>query len=511
MVRTTMTIAMALLLGIPAAVLADQDLAAEVEALKATVRAQGQEIQQLRAASGETWLNERRAEEVKTLIRDVLSDADMRASLLQEGMTAGYDGEHFFIGDPSGNFLMTVSGLIQVRYIYTWRNGNRSPGDIDSPYDDTQVRAFDHGETGFELPRAKIQFAGHVYSPRIAYALRLAVDPDTNDVWADKITVGYELIADTLWISGGEDKAPFLREELTEPHNLLAVDRSIVNETFTAGRVQGVWATWHPNDMVHISAAISDGFRSAERKVPVKDPTHGPPNDLAFPSKRFDQDDSDFAITARADVRLAGGWNQMDDFTAWSGDPMAVFVGAAVHWEVRETGDDIWGMNNLYGHTYDIFAWTIDGSVEWEGANLYAAVVGANLDPEGSLSADPGFSPDPFGILVQGGYQVIPDKAEVFGRWEYLDLDTPQSTGHLGMEKEDTITVLTFGANWYLNKNRSKFTVDVLWALDPIPSTDGSWLTSPLYGTSYPALGLLGDSGDAENQTAIRGQYTVEY
>ena len=508
MVRTTMTIAMALLLGAPAAVLADGDLAAEVEALKATVRAQGQEIQQLRAASGDTWLNERRAEEVKTLISEVLSDADMRASLLQDGMTAGYNGEHFFIGSAGGDFLMIISGLAQVRYICNWRQGNRN--DADAPYDNYEVLAFDQDEAGFEVPRAKVQFSGHISSPRISYAVRLAVDPDTNDVWADKITVGYEVIADTLWIRGGEDKAPFLREELTEPQHLLAVDRSIINETFTAGRVQGIWATWHPNDTVHITAAISDGFRSAERKVPLVNPNRAP-NNMEYPSKRFDQDDSDFAFTARADVRLAGEWPQMADFTAWSGEPMAAFVGAAVHWEVRETGDDMYNWLGLYVHTYDILAWTVDGSIEWEGANLYAAIVGAQFDAEGSLIQDGGYNPDPLGFLVQAGYQVIPDKVEAFGRWEYLDLDTAASSGHLGMEKEDTITVLTVGANWYLNKHRSKFTVDVLWALDPIPSTDGSWIRGPLNGTSYPALGLLADGGDAENQTAIRGQYTVEY
>ena len=510
MVRTTMTIVMALLLGVPAAVLADGDLAAEVEALKATVRAQGQEIQQLRAASSEMWLNERRAEEVKTLISEVLSDADMRASLLEEGMTAGYDGEHFFIGSARGDFLMIISGLIQVRYTYNMRNGDRS--DIQANWDDEHVDAFDQGEAGFNLPRAKVQFAGHVYSPRVTYALRLAVDSETNDVFADKLVVGYQ-IRDDLWISAGEDKGPFLREELTEPQHQLAVERSLVNEVFTGGIVQGVWLRWHPDEMVHVAAAVSDGMRSGERKGVEYDSD----GNAIFTnsSKRFDQDNSDFAMTVRVDVKAAGEWAQMDDFAAWSGEPMAVFVGGAIHWEVRETGDDLVGDDfttppALAGHTYDIFAWTVDGSIECNGANLYGAIVGANFEPEAPLTGDT-FDVSPLGFVVQGGYQVIPDEVEVFGRWEYIDLDVKNDViGHFP-SVDDTINVLTFGANWYLTKHRSKFTVDVLWALDPIPATNEAYYPNSLLGTSFPTMGLLGDAVGSENQTAIRGQYTVEY
>ena len=37
---------------------------------------------------GDNWLTEQRANEVRGLVRDVLADADTRASLLAQGMTA---------------------------------------------------------------------------------------------------------------------------------------------------------------------------------------------------------------------------------------------------------------------------------------------------------------------------------------------------------------------------------------------------------------------------------------
>jgi len=447
------------------------DLGVEIAALKAR-------IAQLEGEQGQTWLNERRAEEVKTLVRDVLADADTRASLLAEGATAGHDGGHFWIGSADGSFLLRVSGLIQVRHTFNSRDGEHDNGvDVET--------SFDQGEAGFSIPRAKVQFDGHISSPKITYALRLAVDRDSNDVWADRIVVGYQL-RDNLWLGGGEDKAPFLREETTDAAHQLAVDRSLVNELFSAGRVQGVWANWHANDMIHVALAITDGARSGERKT-------------GDDSKDFYADDSDFAITSRVDIRLAGNWEQADDFTAWSGEPMAAFIGGAVHYEVRETGDSLTSASvSSSGHQTDTFTWTVDGSVECSGANLYVAVVGASYDHETSGVREP----DPLGIVVQGGYQIIPDKLELFGRWEYIDLDS----GISGVD--DQVNILTFGGNWYLNRHQSKVTVDVVYALDSL------WLLGEDYvdSSTLAGVGLLQDRDDDEDgQVALRSQFTLTF
>ena len=478
--RTT-AMMLTVLLALGGTALADEDLAAEIRALRDTVSQQGaaleaqsQEIQQLRSAAGENWLNERRAEEVKALIADVLSDADTRASLLDDGLTAGHDGEHFFLGSASGDFLLVVSGLVQGRYTYVNRNGDRDNRDYPLVNTDFGASTFDQNEAGFDIPRAKVQFAGHIASPRLTYAVRLAVDSATNDVWADKITIGYQLM-ENLWIGGGEDKGPFLREELIEPEYQLAVDRSLVNEFFTGGRIQGIWATWHPVENVHTKVALSDGFRSGERQGMYFEESAFTgsfgsldPEDVVYGSKRFDKDDSDFAITARVDVKVMGKWEQMMDFTAWADEPTGIFVGGALHWESRETGDSIGDAAGgaLFGHTYDMLAWTVDVSAECNRSNVFLAVVGADFYPEGTLT-DP-TNPDPFGVVLQGGYQIIPDQLEAFIRWEYMDLDVRPATTHLGTDKDDEINILTAGANWYMNRHKAKFTVDVVWALDPI-------------------------------------------
>jgi hypothetical protein len=442
----------------------------ELSAARAQQQALHARLAQLEARRGDSWLNQRRAEEVKALVHEVLADADTRASLMAEGAYGGHNGQNFWIGSADGAFLLEISGLIQVRHTYNSRDAGTS--DIDE------------GEAGFSIPRAKVQFAGHVSSPRIEYAVRLNVDRRDNSVWADRIVVSY-CVADNLWIGAGEDKGLFLREELTEAQHQLAVDRSLVNELFTVGRVQGVWLKWHANDMIHVAASINDGLDSGERK-----------SDDA--SKDFDRDDTDFAFTGRIDVKVMGDWKQYEDFTAWSGEDTAIFVGGAVHYEVRETGDTVGDPAvTLVGHTYDTFMWTVDASAECHGANIYAAVVGASYDAEGAVSPEP----DPLGVIVQGGYHFIPDRLEGFIRWEFIDLDDPTIV-------EDDINLLTFGANYYLNRHRSKFTIDLVWALDPLPAESSLTAVNGRSDRLAP-LGLLPDATGEEDQFALRTQFTL--
>jgi len=63
------------------------------------------------------------------------------------------------------------------------------------------------------IRRAKLNFPGNVTDPRLGYAIQLAIDRSTNTATSDKIVISYGLSGGvTLW--DGEDKAPFLREEL---------------------------------------------------------------------------------------------------------------------------------------------------------------------------------------------------------------------------------------------------------------------------------------------------------
>ncbi len=464
--KRIVAIAGALLMSVGGWVYADgdrPDLQEEVATLKAR-------LAELEARQNQSWLNTRRSEEVKALIHEVLADADSRASLLSDGAMAGHDGKGFFLSAPDGSFLLRFGGQFQVRYMYNSRETSATP-----------MAGFDEEEFGFQLRRVKLLFSGHIGSPRITYAVGLQTDRDTETVQLDHGFIGYR-VADNVTVYAGESKAPFLREETTSSSRQLAVERSLMNEVFTAGRIQGIWAVVDTDDHTRLTVAFTDGANSGE----------------AGGTKDFHNDAADYAFTARVDLRLAGEWAQMKDFSAWSGEQQAVFVGAAVHYEIGETGDGQTSASlpgtlpapstphplNPFGPAvgYDDFlAWTIDGSIESNGLGIFAAVTGLHINAVNGAN-----DIDAYGLMVQAGVFVIPNRLEPFARWEWIEADTSHD-----------VNVLTFGANYYLTGHDAKFTADLVWALNSLDNLNSS------------GLGLLADNTGEADQVALRAQFQL--
>ncbi len=427
-------------------------LRSELQTLKAR-------LSELEAKQSDTWLNDRRAEEVKGLIREVLSDADTRASLMASGAVAGHDGKSFFLASEDGSFVLNVGGHLQFRYIYN--STDRAPG-------------ADEDEGGFQFRRAKLSFKGHVGSPKIKYGVGIQTNRNTQNIDLDYAWVGYQWM-DNVTVYAGQSKGPFLREEGTSSSKQLTVERSLVNELFTGGRIQGVWAKIEADDSTIFTVTINDGANNGEVGA-VSD---------------FQNDASDIAFGGRMDMKLAGEWSQMKDFSAWSGEQQAVFIGAAVHYEIAETGDSQASgvlaagspFNPGAAVGYDEFlAWTLDGSIESDGMNLYAAVMGAHFNVVGG-----GSDIDAYGMVIQGGYMIIPDKLEPFVRWELIDPDATHQ-----------VNLVTVGANYYIKKHAAKFTTDLVWALNSLSNVGGS-----------SGLGLLTDAAAADDQFALRTQFQL--
>jgi hypothetical protein len=425
---------------------------AELAALKAR-------IAQLEGTQSQNWLNERRAEEVKSLVREVLADADTRASLQADGLTAGHNGSNFFLASENGDFLLKVGGQIQVRYVHNFRD------------DATDAQNDSNNELGgFELRRTKLSFQGHVGSPRIQYAVRLSADRNTESVSTDQIKVGFQVM-DGLMMWIGEDKGAFLREELVSSARQLAVERSFYNEVFTLGRVQGIWANWDVSDVIKVTIALHDGANSGE---PGDDATKG-----------FNGDDSDLSVGGRVDLKLAGDWNQWNEFSSWDGDDMAIFVGAAADYQIAETGESTPDDN------IKVLRFTVDGSVQSGGFNVFASGSGVNVELED------GSHIEHWGAMIQAGYMLIPDKFEVFGRYEWILIDSDVAPD------SNELNFVTAGFNYYINRHNAKFTVDAVWALDPIQASNTSGI-----GVSQTGLGLLLDD-EEDNQIAVRAQFQL--
>jgi hypothetical protein len=389
-----------LLMGLAGAVRADTsdaDLRAEVQRLNSR-------LAEVESQQNANWLTERRSEEIKGLIRDVLADADTRASLLQDGGTAGHNGKNFYAGSANGEQLLTIWGQVQFQYLFNLENLN----------------AEDQEDEGFQIRRTKLGFDGHVTAGgrKYTYTVVIALDRGDGNAFFEDIIVG-TAITDNISIRAGHFKLPFTREELGSSKNFVAGERSTFNEFFTGNRAEQVQVGF-TSDMFKVLASLSDGFNSGYTVI--------------------GGDGVEIAITGRVDVKLMGDWDQDKDMVAWQGEPMALFLGAALHFEA---GD---GPN---GQAFNFFTWTIDGVIEVSNFSFYAAIAGGHTDP------DAGSTVDQIGFVLMATYN-INDQFLPFVRFDWIDDDI----------SADELMTITFGVTIFLAKHQSKVTLDVVWVAD---------------------------------------------
>lgn len=447
---------------------------ATLETQQKQIAEQAAEIEHLRKHAPVDWLTQERAEEIKGLIADVLADADTRASLLQSGATAGHDGKNFFIGSTDGNFLLKIGGQVQPRYIANFRDQS----------DDPFASSIDEEEFGFQIRRVKLFFDGHIFSPDLTYRVQLAANRDTGAVELEEGIIGYAT-NDQLRLFVGRFSDPLLRDSFTSNSRQLAVERSITSYIFAGNDnyTEGAGVDYRPGDALRFRATVNDGIASGNPGG-INTGFLNTPND-------FFTDSTDFAATGRADLLVAGNWKQMDDFSAWSGEPFAAFIGAAIHYEVAETGDgNTSGFTPVTGPYDDFITWTIDGSIETNGLNLFAAFIGQHINAT-SFNLFPG-DMDNYGFVVQGGYMVVPDKFEPFARYEWVSIDSAP----------DDLSLITGGFNYYFHGHATKFTMDVVWSMEPLTAVN-------TLGAGLSGAGLLGDNPGADDQVSVRAQFQL--
>ena len=432
---------------------------ATVSELRDMVRNLQGQIDELKAQNDTDWLTEKRAEEIKGLVQDVLADADTRASLLQGGAVAGYD-KNFFLASADGNWMLKVAGQMQIRFVY---NNQDAPGT-------------DENRWGFENRRTKLRFFGHVVDPSWQYLVLGAFDRDDAAIPSppsgDPSDTG-NFVLDEAYITKdfgdgwktrvGQFKAPFLREELVSSARQLAVERSLLNEEFNQDRVQGIEGSWR-GDQFGFAGAFSDGFY---------------PSGLGSDNTPWQLEDTEYAFTVRGEFLIAGDWKAMDDFSGWRGDGSAFMIGAAAHYQVDEYGTS--GPNPYDGATTEVEALhlTADATAKFDGIGLYGAVVYRDLDGGAAIALEQ------FGFVIQGSI-FLTDEWEAFARYEWADADTA------GV---DDLSVVTVGANRYFAKHNLKWQTDVGFGLNPVQSI---WSTS--------SAGWRTDPMDEDGQFVLRSQ-----
>ncbi|QNN21437.1 hypothetical protein HED60_03835 [Planctomycetales bacterium ZRK34] len=421
-----------------------------------------QEVATLRATNEETWLTERRAEEVKALIREVLSDADTRASLADGGMTAGHNGKTFYLASEDGNYLMKIGGRFQIRYIYT-----DAPGAGTSP-----AAEADENESGFQLRRVWLHFIGHIGDPKLKYAVWGGFSRSTGNfqIWDAYLSYDFD---EHFSIRAGQTKVPFMHEEQISSRFQMAVERANYNEFFTADYSQGVMVEG-TYDHFGWKAMVHDGREGA--------------------NVDWSADSTDVGLAGRVEFMPFGKWAQFKDFVAWSDDPAGLLFGAAIDYELGEGGAD-----STQNYT-SLLGWTADASLEVHPFSLYASVVGRHVQGVDNVAGKS--SVDQFGTELMAAVFIIPDKFDVFGRFEWIDHDhVNEIVGDPGVNLlptglVDDVKVFTVGGNWYFHRHDAKLTVDVVWAPDGLRRGESGG-------------GTVTSNANNDGQIAVRAQMQV--
>ena len=428
----------------------------QLDAIRQENQAMKTEIDDLRAKTDSDWLTEARADEIRGLVADVLADADSRANLLQDGMMAGWS-DHFFLADPYGRFKLELQGEMQIRFVYNYMDRVPFFGDQDQH------------RNGFENSLTRLVFRGFVFSPDIEYLIR--ADFLRTNGFANLLDAWVRLhISDDWSVKIGQFKLPFNREELVSETEQLAVERSLVNEVSNLGRSQGVEFT-HAHEASRFSIAYSDGANRANTTA------------LTF--------DTEYSFVARYEHMISGAWQQFSDFTSPPGDEFGMLFGIAGFAEETEST----GQFSTTQTTTRRLAGTIDLSIEWGGANLFASVTQGYNDSPPQFLQDPGIIHFT-GIVVQGGIYVAP-KWEIFARGEY-----GQFAGDGGSTFDTSdLNLVTFGFNYYLEGHDLKWTTDFGITTEQILGTTPGW-ASDIAG--YRAM-----QPDSDVQTVFRTQFQL--
>jgi len=134
---------------------------------------------------------------------------------------------------------------------------------------------------------------------------------------------------------------------------------------------------------------------------------------------------------------------------------------------------------------------TADLSLEFGGANLYAATVYRHLDSP--LTGE--F--DQWGLMIHGGIYLT-DTLEAYIRYEWIDFDMPDLTipGGVVVYSWDNFNALTVGLNQYFARHQIKLSCDVGYAFERVE-----------FMAADSGAGWRSNTGGDDGQWVLRSQW----
>jgi hypothetical protein len=445
-------------------------------------------VNELEAADGKNWLTKQRAQEIRGVVTDVLADAETRASLQSSGMNAGWDNG-FFLQSPDGRFRLNVGGMIQARWTYSGiREGYTQPGTGIPMRNTDQVGS----RKGFDLPHTRLDFNGNIFGQSTRYRIMgefantygrgilnnandtgpgvSSSEPEVNagsyyllDAW-----VSHDITSD-FSIRAGQFKLPFDRGWQVPIKYQLIGERDTVSQHLGIGRSQGIELRWSTND-IRIRGAYSDGATDSLLTGYYLVGTR--PQNSSWNSQQ-----SNWAVSARAEFKVAGSWSDFARMTSLPGDEFSMLFGLGFHAQENKLylGQQTFTLppnnHNLW------LGFTADATFNFGGASIAASAYYHNIQAKSTinptgLTGTPPLPSDLGTVSMMGlsvyGSMYVANGFETFLGWEYMDVsggefssiqDSAPGEDNEPFASTHPLNLASLGFNWYIDGEDVKLTV----------------------------------------------------
>ena len=367
----------------------------------------------------------------------------------------GYDRGFVFrpIDPDESPFELKINGQDQIRYTgferehAIWTDGAGIPTTISN-------------QSNFQIPRGRLILSGFTFRRELKYNLNI----DYNTVGATQINFRAYWLAwrfsRSMTVFAGQSKVPGSREWLESFVNTLGADRSMATTFFRPSLSQGIWATGEPADGLFYHVMMSNGFNTVGATPQTLSSV------MAFsgstwwePWGDFGKGYSDFEWHSEPSIRLGTSLTYSPEqgpqgsTTAPENSSIRLSNGTLI----TETCALAPGVTL---NAFKIGLETVDLSCKYRGFSASTELFSQQLFGLKGSGPLPMTSISQYGGFVQGGYFVIPQKAEPYLRASYV-------TGPSGSGSE-----YAGGFNWYFlpGKQNLRFTFDAAW-LDNNPAT----------------------------------------
>ena len=260
------------------------------------------ELSEIRASMRDGWLDEARAEQVRSIVRDALADSSVRTSFSTDSANFGFSPQGAYLRSDDGLMTLAINVCDQVRFVASSAYGPATgPGDVNTRW-------------GLENKLVFVTATGTIYDPSLTYLAALAYTSQSNRFIEvpDTLRVVYAQLKKDLgegWNFGvGLLNVPFdLESEYIGSSLLTSGDWSIFNYRFGTGKQPGLGLRWQGSKTKFYSATYS--------QINSLDEAWNSAANLSF------------AVAGRFDVLVDGSWEQLERMSGAPDDPHGIVLG----------------------------------------------------------------------------------------------------------------------------------------------------------------------------------------